>query len=502
MHATSLHTLVMLVAQAAPGGDFQLPTDKVDVPQLLAPPAQTTPSEPTPASGETVLPKAPPAKVTPVQVAPPPDRTSPLPAAPTTLTAPRKRNFDPSITLPKNDGSRFEPDFSPKVAPVIRAGQRSRTEGADSSRPDADGVISDPVSPVEFSTTDQLERDASPIRFAPVQLLATGPRRTPWDETKKLIKAAVTLPADSSELTGEQTSLGKALSRVSDRNQRIAVIKTYWRLAVATADFNNANNEVLLLANFPKPLDEVEALQLAASATAAAARLSEAKLVLLSTQHELAELMKSSSSVLPLTSDVPFVGSYQPRFEQMFSGRSAPANLRKLAESFPLYLELTNARANSLLSAEVALAKLADSYPGGNVTYNQILDAFQKLRDQRIAFLATVRDYNNAIADYSLNTVNVGLNTDAIVATLIETDSVPSVLVSPSGVRPASGVAPYRTAGQPTPVTQTRQTPTPTSRLVPVRSTDGFVPRQVTPTQGNPVQPRLEPIPANSFYRR
>ena len=82
MHATSLHTLVMLVAQAAPGGDFQLPTDKVDVPQLLAPPAQPTPSEPTPASGETVLPKAPPAKVTPVQVAPPPDRTSPLPAAP------------------------------------------------------------------------------------------------------------------------------------------------------------------------------------------------------------------------------------------------------------------------------------------------------------------------------------------------------------------------------------------------------------------------------------
>ena len=74
MHATSLHTLVMLVAQAAPGGDFQLPTDKVDVPQLLAPPARTTP---TPASGETAPPKAPPAQTTPVQVTPPSAEKSP-----------------------------------------------------------------------------------------------------------------------------------------------------------------------------------------------------------------------------------------------------------------------------------------------------------------------------------------------------------------------------------------------------------------------------------------
>jgi hypothetical protein len=283
------------------------------------------------------------------------------------------------------------------------------------------------------------------------------------------------------------------------------VIKTYWQLSVATADLNHAQEEARQLATLPEPLDEVEQSQLSAAVASAAARLSETKLVMLSTQHELAELMKTGSATLPLTNDIPFVGTYQPRFEQMFAGRPAPANLRKLAESFPLYLELANARANSVLSAEAAMEKLASSYPRGNVAYSQILDAFQKLRDQRIAFLATVRDYNDAIADYSLNTVHVGLNTDAIVATLIETYPVPSVLVSPSGVRPASGIEPIRTAGQPTPVVQPHRVPTPASRLVPVESVDGFVPRQITPappSQGTPVLPRIEPIPSNQGFRQ
>lgn len=499
MHATSLQALVMLVAQAAPGGQFQPTTDKVDVPPLLVPSAQDAPDKNEPDQDNPTLTF--PAEVTPAQVVP-------ARAVPPRLSAPTDLVDEPESTLPKNRGSQFTPpdfvplDSNPKPTSVLNTAPPARPENVENPKTDARDVRAVPGPPVEFSSTDEVERTELPLRSSHSRVLAVGPNRAPWDETKKLITQAVTLPANS---PGQQTSLRDALARISDRNERIAVIKTYWQLSVATADLNHAQDEARQLATLPEPLDEVEQSQLSAAVTTAAARLSETKLVLLSTQHELAELMKSGNSTLPLTNDVPFVGTYQPRFEQIFAGRPAPANLRKLAESLPLYLDLANARANSVLSAEVALEKIASSYPRGSVTYSQVLDAFQNLRDQRIAFLATVRDYNSAIADYSLNTVHVGLNTDAIVATLIETEPVPSVLVSPSGVRPATAIAPFRTAGQPTPVFQPRRTPTPASRLAPVDSAEGFVPRQITPTppsQGLPVLPRIDPIPSAPGFRR
>lgn len=483
MHATSLQTLVILVAQAAPGGDFQPTKKQIEIPNLLAPRVKSTATEP-PSNGpkEAKIREDELATDPPVKPSPPEDKGSQ--AAPPDFVPPINKQ-EPIPAYELSSPLEIEPDTKPSsIVPQSNTG----------------GNL-----PVEFRAAGQLETSGSPLPHNPARTLAVGPNRNPWEVTKTLIKEAATPTANTPTLTGRKISLRQALARVSNRDERIAVIKTYWRLSVAAADLNHAHDEVQQLASFPDPLSELDGAQLSAAVVSAAARLSETKLVLLSTQHELVQLMKSGSSELPLTSDIPFVGSYEPKFNEIFAGRTAPADLRRLADSFPLYLELCNARARSVLGAEATLKQLADAYPRGNVAFAQILDAFRNLREQRIAFLATVRDYNSAIADYSLNTINVGLNTDAVVATLIETEPVPSVLASPSGVRPASGVEPVRTAGQPTPVAQPPQTPASAGRLVPVRQpSEQFVPRQVTPaapTQQTPLSPIADPATSGGFRR-
>jgi len=484
MHATSLQTLVMLVAQAAPGGDFQPTNDKLDIPDLLAPSAQTAPEKTAPAAPADSQDRS----------------TEPAPKLPETRLPPKDDTSQatPSDFVPPNNKS--APTPASNLASPVRLDNAENSQSVIPETTSGDGPSG------QFRTTNQAERAASPIYRNPARTLAVSPNRTPWEVTETLIEEAVKLPSDSTESSGRPISLQQALAGTSNRDERIAVIKTYWQLAVAIADWNHAQDEVQRLTGLPDPLSELEAAQLSSAVVTASARLSETKLVLLSTQHELAANMKSDSSSLPLTSDIPFVGAYEPKFDEIFSGRPAPRNLRRLAESFPLYLELTNARARSVLGTEATLTKLAEAYPQGNVAYAQILDAFNKLRDQRIALLATVRDYNNAIADYSLNTINVGLNSAAVVATLIETEPVSSVLVSPSGVRPASGVAPIRTAGQPTPAAQPAQPPAAPTQLVPVEQPGTqFVPRQVRPTvpsQPAPLAPIADPATSGSGFRR
>lgn len=494
MHATSLQTLVMLVAQAAPGGSFQPANENFNVPDLLSPPEQVTRDQ----------------------------------ADPTAPIAPEDRTVQPAPALPAVRGSQFTPEPGPPAdsnrapASVLNTGPTEPLGVAEDKLPDTSPARPTPNAQIEFTAPGLPERGAmlergamphrgampdraaAPLQAMPARSLAADAPPARLAEARNLMEQALTVSDNSAALPGSPTTLRQALAQAGDRNERIAVIKTYWQLAVAIADRKHAGDELATLSQLPAPLDGVDGSRLTAAVTAASARLTETKLVLLATRHDLAEHMKSGATALPWTSDAPFVGVYEPRFQQMFAGRPAPTDLRKLAESFPLYLELVNARAASVGAAENAFDTLIESYSAGNVTFDQILEAFRKLRDERIAFLATVRDYNNAIADYSLNTIASGTNTDAVIATLIETEPVPSVLISSGEVRPASGVTPLRIAGQPTPA---RPLSEPSSRLVPVTEPeDQFVPRQAVPTvpagQPTPVSPQISPIPENAAFQR
>lgn len=476
MHANSLQILVLLVAQVTPGSEAS--KDDSNPPALAGPPGQSQPDD-------AIAPPVPAADV-------PPD------VPPTALPADLGNQFRPSESAPAAIEDAVRPSADqPVPADRFQVQPRPADVPGQPTGNAAGGAFPARSAPLEFAPLKTTPPAATPSvleRSNPPELRSSEtPSERPAGQVlhsqvdaKTVLHRALERPADQATVSERRMRLREALERSTLRSEQIAVVKSYWRLAVAEADFNHADDELSLLFSLPEPGAAHEKKQLTAAVQVAKARRAEAQLALLIAQHELTATSKSpSDSVLPLAGDAPLVGPYKTRIDQMFSGRTAPHEIRRLDQSLPLYHDLLDARAGSVAAAEDALIELADAYPRG-FSYGEIIDAFLELRDQRIAFLVAVRDYNNAIADYSLNTIGSGLSLDAIVATLIEIQAAPSVLIS-SGVRPASGQQPIRTAGQPTPATRS---------LVPVaQPKDGLVPTPASQTKPDQSTPKLPSAP-------
>ena len=111
-------------------------------------------------------------------------------------------------------------------------------------------------------------------------------------------------------------------------------------------------------------------------------------------------------------------------------------------------------RATAVVDAETALAEIVDGYESGSASLRAVLDGLIQLRDQRIAFLAITRDYNQAIASYALNVTAAGLSHDRVVSMLIDRRSATKSVLAPLGdVQPPnvtnSEVAPPRLTERP-----------------------------------------------------
>jgi hypothetical protein len=174
--------------------------------------------------------------------------------------------------------------------------------------------------------------------------------------------------------------------------------------------------------------------------------------VAVAAQHDLSEVTSSSSNDgLPLPSDLPLVGRYQTRFNELFANRPAPAAIGRINATLPLYLDLINARADSVDAGQHALNTAVDAYQSGQVRIERVLQQYVQLRDQRIAFLAVIRDYNNAIADYALRVARPGLSVQEVVSMLVVTSSNSPVarqarLDSRPRVKPSVGIVPVKPA--------------------------------------------------------
>jgi hypothetical protein len=174
---------------------------------------------------------------------------------------------------------------------------------------------------------------------------------------------------------------------------------------------------------------------------AADARAQQAKLAAVATQQDLADAaFMPASDTLPIPIDLPFTGAYRTNFDALFAGRTAPAGLRRIDRTIPLYQQLVEARATSVTSAGEALQRVSEAYQTGQLGLTDMLSAISLLHVQQREFLAVVRDYNYSIADYALAVAGPGVNREIIVSMLIETaPKTKSVLVMPRGVQPAGG---------------------------------------------------------------
>ena len=421
MHAISLQVACLLLAQTTPTSDpFSPSLPPIETPSSVSP-LQFEPPKigvPTPAKAPSLAPVTP-------QVAPP-----------TPLALPLRIDDETPATVQQPK----QLDFSPPATRVIE------------SQPDL--MRASAQEPLGSLT------DKSNARSAQTLLMRALEGR------------------QQNSIAGKPITLLEALNKVNQRSQQISAIKAYWQVSIGQADFHHAWDEAILLANLPMPLSELGRLQLRAAQTTAQSRLDEAILAVVAAQHDLAAAADwSDSETLPLPANISVVGRYRSRFDELFANRAAPAGLRKLDALFPLYVSLIDSRANSVGASQKTLAMLVSGYQAGELGIDTLIKSFVSLRDQRIKFLAAIRDYNNSIAEYSLNVVGPNVSREDIVSMLVLTKSTgKSILVPSSQSSKSRGANGTQTPTAPLTADRRNGLDPPPARVVPVKPAPSFVP--------------------------
>jgi hypothetical protein len=212
---------------------------------------------------------------------------------------------------------------------------------------------------------------------------------------------------------------------------------------------------------------------LESAVAAARARQAEAELALVAAQQDLAEAAPAITSASPLPSDSPFVGVYRTNFTAIYANKTPPPGLKRIDRTLPVIQRLIDARTTAVNKERAALHSVTDAYERGQVLLPHVLDSFLQLRQQQIAFLAAVRDYNYSIADYAVSVFTPDLGREAVVSMLIE---------NPSSNSPSRSILSPRRESQP--ARETLPSAAPTSERTPSTAS---LPRERIPFQ--PVTP-------------
>ena len=334
--------------------------------------------------------------------------------------------FAPDAELSPAQGVQFEP---------IPLREAATPRGASALvQPKSNVFRAAPATPIERElNAPQAERERSQIaRVSGESPLAAAAHEAGHAAAPGLLKSGLT-PLDDITLDGQPVSLYEALERVPERSQQLAAIKSYWRLTARLAEFHWAVKEAAFLAALPSPRTASDQSQLHAARAAAEAREFETKLAAVATQYELAETARLSvNAIPPVPRDVPLVGAYRSNYDVIFANRIPPSGIRRVARMLPLQHQTIDAQAAAVTAAADAVHELHEAHKTNQTSLRDVLDACDRLSRHRQAFLASVRDYNHAVAEYSLAVIGTGESRQTIVSTLIRSPATTRAVLAPN----------------------------------------------------------------------
>jgi len=361
------------------------------------------PVTPQPVTPQTVTPQP----VTPQPITPQP--VTPQPVVPQVTTDSQTRddsaiqfgNDDPGKTAVETPTNTFQPSG---LAPPLTVQPLTAQPLNEQTTPSVQPVVGDAASLV-------------PRTSAPTGSLSSTSQSTPSLAEQILSPAILSDDARQSE---SAISLLEALEDAGERELQHTIVKAYWQLSLAQADANFAMDEVALLSRI-QATGSTEKAQLVAANEAASARDLEAQLALAAAQHDFSEAI-GRRVVDPqyAPSNLPYVGVYRTNFGSLFAGREPPAGLLRIERTLPHYHRLIEGRSRAVAASMDALAETQAAYSQRQVGLSEVLQAHQLMRDQRLALLRSVGDYNYTIADFALSVASQGVSREAVVAMLIE----------------------------------------------------------------------------------
>lgn len=238
---------------------------------------------------------------------------------------------------------------------------------------------------------------------------------------ESLLQEALSAP-ERDGVQGSPTALKSLLGQTTMGIRRMDAVTAYWRLTHAIAAHHYALDEQRFLMSLAAANEGDDQPLLAAVRATAKAEAAETRLAVLRAQQALAEI---ASPTLPaeraLPADPPFVGPYRTYFQELNERGAAGQELRPIDETLPLLHELVAAQADAVAAAGAVLNQVQRAREHGQASLIQVLDAQERLRRHRRAFLSAVEQYNGQIARYALSVSVPAATGERVVAMLIGT---------------------------------------------------------------------------------
>jgi hypothetical protein len=232
-----------------------------------------------------------------------------------------------------------------------------------------------------------------------------------------LLRQALTAPEEASIL-GRPVALKTLLGQQTGARQ-LDTVRAYWRLTRAVADYNYAVDEHRFLAAVP--VGREDQLPFAAAQASAKAEQAESRLAAVRAQQELAEIVPlAGGGKLPLPADMPVVGTYRTHFQELNQRGAARDELGLIDQSLPVIRDVIDAQAEAVAAAAAVLPPALQAYQQGQTSLAVVLDAHERLRRHRRAFLTAVERYNAEIAGYALSVSLPAVTGERIAGMLIE----------------------------------------------------------------------------------
>lgn len=223
--------------------------------------------------------------------------------------------------------------------------------------------------------------------------------------------------------------------------ERKKCVALYWNAFIDQADATFAKSELDELTRLPRTNVPLDQSLLRAAISSARARASETGLAVLKSHAQVARrIPEFDSNASASFGDLPWTGKYQTQAESFASSGQFAPKIRQVDSALRQVRDLSHFRAAAVSDNMQAIAEATLSYRNGQTSLATVLGLHRELRDQRIAFLTAVRDYNLAISDYAISVFPAASEPNVVASMLIDSRKTLSFdVISDPEVRQASG---------------------------------------------------------------
>jgi len=229
------------------------------------------------------------------------------------------------------------------------------------------------------------------------------------------------------EQVGESIELQQCLAASSVAGRR-QVIAAYWRAAQRAAEYQALAAQVSFFEELEptamqqrnEPSGAEAMLALRAAKLAAQADLLAARLNLLEAQFQLtrrAGRPQEGSWLLPAT--IPHSGRYRLKLDAQPKELAESWPVRRLAVTIPAFSEGLQQRAAVVVGADDTRAATTAAYRAGSQPITPVLASIAYQTKETFAFLETLTEYNEAIADYALRVLPSSVRGEQLAGTLV-----------------------------------------------------------------------------------